>query len=320
LTPDLHQRRLLVTGATGFLGRNLLEALAKAGYTNVTALSSKDYNLLEQADVRRMFAEHQPELVVHLAALSAGIKANAERPADFYYVNLLMQTMVMHEAWRAGVRKYLTCMGGCSYPAHAPSPINEREMWNGFPQIESAGYSMAKKMNLVQAWAYRVQHHFNAVVTVPGNMYGPFDNYNANESHVIPALIRKVYEALARGDKEIVAWGTGAPVRDFVYVKDVARALVVTLEQYDGDEFFNISSGTQTTIKELYDTVVAQMGFPGAVRWDTARPDGQLFKGFDVARMQDLIGVACATTLRDGLAETIAWFKANYPVPGALRL
>jgi GDP-L-fucose synthase len=320
LTFDPKNRPLLVTGATGFLGRNLLEALAQAGYTRVTGLCRKDYDLLEQAEVRRMFADHKPDVVVHLAALSAGIKANDERPADFYYTNMLMQTMVLHEAWRAGVRKYLTCMGGCSYPAHAPSPIHEREMWNGFPQLESAGYSMAKKMNIVQAWAYRKQHKFDAIVTVPGNMYGPYDNYNLNESHVIPALIRKVYEAMQRGDAEIVAWGTGAPVRDFVYVKDVARALVVTLEQYDGDEFFNISSGTQTTIKELYDTVVAQMGFGGVVRWDTSRPDGQMFKGFDVTRMKQLIGMSCTTSLQAGLAETIRWFKDNYATPGAIRL
>jgi GDP-L-fucose synthase len=175
-------------------------------------------------------------------------------------------------------------------------------------------------MNIVQAWAYRKQHKFDAIVTVPGNMYGPYDNYNLNESHVIPALIRKVYEAMQRGDAEIVAWGTGAPVRDFVYVKDVARALVVTLEQYDGDEFFNISSGTQTTIKELYDTVVAQMGFRGVVRWDTSRPDGQMFKGFDVTRMKQLIGMSCTTSLQAGLAETIRWFKDNYATPGAIRL
>lgn len=312
--------RILVTGATGFLGRNLMEAFAAAGYTNVTGLSSADYNLLEQTEVRRMFAERAPEVVVHLAALSAGIKANDERPADFYYINLVMQTMVMHEAFKAGVRTYLTCMGGCSYPAQAPSPIAESEMWNGFPQLESAGYSMAKKMNIVQAWAYRKQHGFNAIVTVPGNMYGPYDNYNLNDAHVIPALIRKVYEAGLRGETEIVAWGTGKPVRDFVYVKDVAQALIVTLEQYRGDRFFNISSGTQTTIKELYDTVVELTGFRGAVRWDTTRPDGQIFKGFDVSLMQQLIGYRCATPLREGLQQTIKWFTANYATPGAVRL
>jgi GDP-L-fucose synthase len=311
---------ILVTGATGFVGRNLMEAFAAKGYTDVTGLSSRDYDLLEQSEVRRMFAERQPEVVVHLAALSGGIKTNMERPAEFYYRNMLMQTMVMHEAWKAGVRKYLTCMGGCSYPSHAPSPINEREMWNGYPQPESAGYSMAKKMNIVQAAMYRQQHGFNAVVTVPGNLYGPYDNYNLNDSHVIPALIRKVYEATQRGDKEIVAWGTGKPVRDFVYARDVAEALIVTLETYDGDEFFNISSGTQTTIKELYDTVTGLMGFAGTVCWDTTRPDGQMYKGFDVTRMRELIGFECRTALRDGLAETIEWFKANYRAEGAVRL
>lgn len=312
--------RILVTGATGFVGRNLMAAFAAKGYTNVTGVSSKDYDLLEQSEVRRMFAERQPGVVVHLAALSGGIKTNIERPAEFYYRNLLMQTMVMHAAWQAGVRKYLTCMGGCSYPAHAPSPIKERDMWNGYPQPESAGYSMAKKMNIVQAAMYRRQYGFNAVVTVPGNLYGPYDNYNLNDSHVIPALIRKVYEATQRGDKEIVAWGTGQPVRDFVYSRDVAEALIVTLETYDGDEFFNISSGTQTTIKELYDTVTGLMGFTGTVRWDTSRPDGQMYKGFDVTKIKELIGYECRTTLREGLTETIAWFKDNYGVEGAVRL
>jgi GDP-L-fucose synthase len=313
-------RHILVTGATGFLGRNLMEAFAAAGYTNVTGVARQDYDLLEQSDVRRMFVEQQPDAVVHLAALSGGIKTNMERPAEFYYRNMLMQTMVMHEAWQAGVQKYLTCMGGCSYPSDAPSPISEREMWKGYPQLESAGYSMAKKMNIVQATMYRQQHGFNAVVTVPGNLYGPYDNYNLNDSHVIPALIRKVYEATRRGDKEIVAWGTGKPVRDFVFSRDVAQALIVTLETYDGDEFFNISSGTQTTIKELYATVTELMGFAGEVRWDTSRPDGQMYKGFDVARMKELIGFECSTTLRDGLQETIGWFKANYDTPGAVRL
>ncbi len=313
-------KKILITGSTGFVGTNLVEEMNKQGYDNLITLSSKDYNLLEQNEVRKMFDDVKPEIVIHLAALSGGIKTNMEIPADFFYKNLIMQTIVMHEACNSGVEKYLTCMGGCSYPSTAPSPINEDEMWNGFPQIESAGYSVAKKMNIVQAWAYRKQNNFNAIVTIPGNLYGPYDNYNLNDSHVIPALIRKIYEAKMRGDKKIPAWGSGKPVRDFVYVKDVAKALIVTLENYDGDEFSNISSGTQVTIKELYDTVVEVMGFEGEVDWDTSKPDGQIFKGFDVSRMKKLINFSCDTSLQDGLNETIKWFTENYNKPGAIRL
>lgn len=312
--------RIVMTGATGFVGRNLQEAMAVAGYTQVVPLSSRDYDLLEQSEVRRMLREQKPDVVIHLAALSAGIKANKERPAEFFYRNLMMTTMVMHESYLAGVKKLMTCMGGCSYPAKAPSPIKEEYMWDGYPQPESAPYSTAKKMSIVQAEAYRRQYGFNAIVLVPGNLYGPYDNYNLNDSHVIPALIRKVFEAERRGEKQIVAWGSGAPVRDFIYSRDAAKALVLALETYDAPEIINISSGVQTTIKELYGLVTELCGFKGEVVWDTSKPDGQMYKGFDVTRMKTVLGFNEITPLRQGLQETIAWFRANYDVPGAVRL
>ncbi len=312
--------RILVTGASGFVGTNLLEAMRAAGYTQVIPLSSRDYNLLEQSEVRRMLRAQQPDVVIHLAALSAGIKANKERPAEFFYRNLMMTTMVMHESQAAGVKKFVTCMGGCSYPAQAPSPIKETSMWDGYPQAESAPYSTAKKMAIVQAEAYRRQYGFNAIVMVPGNLYGPYDNYNLNDSHVIPALIRKVFEAERRGDKQIVAWGSGAPVRDFIYSRDAARALILALETYDAPEIINISSGVQTTIKELYALVTELCAFNGEVVWDTSKPDGQMYKGFDVTRMREVLGFTDITPLRQGLQETIAWFRAHYDTPGAVRL
>lgn len=312
--------RIVMTGATGFVGRNLQEAMKAAGYRQVVPLSRKDYNLLEQSEVRRMLREQRPEVVIHLAALSAGIKANKERPAEFFYQNLMMTTMVLHESWAAGVKKFMTCIGGCSYPAHAPSPIKEESMWDGYPQPESAPYSTAKKMAIVQAEAYRRQYGFNAIVLVPGNLYGPYDNYNLNDAHVIPALIRKVYEAQRRGEKQIVAWGTGAPVRDFIYVKDAVKALIVALETYDAPEIINISSGVQTTIKELYNLVAELCGFRGEIVWDTSKPDGQMYKGFDVTRMKTVLKFSEITPLRRGLEETIAWFRANYDIPGAVRL
>ena len=202
-----------------------------------------------------------------------------------------MGTTVLHEAWRAGVQKYITLMGGCSYPAQAPSPIKETELWEGYPQPESAPYSLAKAMSSLQAAAYRRQYGFNAIVLVPGNLYGPYDNFDLKNSHVIPALIRKVHEAKRNGADEIVMWGSGKPVRDFVYVKDACHAILLAAERYNGSDLINLSSGAPVTIKELVDTVVALCGYQGRVRWDSSKPDGQMLKGFDVTRMREWLGI-----------------------------
>jgi GDP-L-fucose synthase len=304
-------KRTLVTGASGFVGRNLAPLLTATG-CELMAPTRADYNLLEQSDVRRMMADTQPEFVFHLAALSGGILANRDYPADFCYQNLLMNTMVAHEAWRAGVRKFVTLIGGCSYPAQAANPIREDDLWNGFPQQESAAYSLAKRMSVVMADAYRLQHGFDAVVLVPGNLYGPHDNFDLQNAHVIPATIRKFVEARRRGDSEIVAWGTGAPVRDFIYVRDACEVILIAAERYSGTEIVNLSSGVPTTIRELIETVAELTGFQGQVRWDPSKPDGQMFKGFDVQRMQERLGYRCPTTLRQGLASTIEWFEQHY--------
>jgi GDP-L-fucose synthase len=185
-------------------------------------------------------------------------------------------------------------------------------MWNGYPQPESAPYSLAKRMNIVMAEAYRRQHGFDAVVLVPGNLYGPHDNFDLNNSHVIPATIRKFYEAAKRGDPEVVAWGTGTPVRDFIFVRDACEVILLAAETYSGAEIINLSSGVPTTIRELVDTVAELTGFRGEVRWDASKPDGQIYKGFDVTRMQARLGYRCPTSLRQGLAETIEWFTTHY--------
>ena len=309
-SPYWRGKRTLVTGASGFVGRNLVPLLAEAA-CDLVAPSRSDYNLLEQADVRRLLADTKPELVFHLAALSGGILANRDHPADFCYQNLLMNTMVAHESWRAGVRKFVTLIGGCSYPAQADNPIREIDLWNGYPQQESAAYSLAKRMSVVMADAYRRQHGFDAVVLVPGNLYGPHDNFDLQNAHVIPATIRKFIEARNRGDSEIAAWGTGAPVRDFIYVRDACEVILIAAERYAGAEIINLSSGVPTTIRQLIETVAELTGFRGRVRWDTSKPDGQMLKQFDVARMQEWLGYRCPTTLREGLASTIAWFEQH---------
>jgi GDP-L-fucose synthase len=309
-------RKVLITGATGFVGSNFVPLLKESGCELVTP-GRGDYDLLEQAQVRRMLQELRPEFVFHFAGLIGGIGANKSRPADFCYENLLMGTMMLHESWRAGTKKYITLMGGCSYPAHAPSPIKETELFNGMPQAESAPYSLAKAMSAIQAGAYRRQHSFNAVVLVPCNIYGPYDNFDLNNPHVIPALIRKYLEAKAANKPEVVAWGSGRPTRDFVYISDVCEAVLLAAEKYNDSDIINISSGHAVTIKELTETVAELTGYKGKVVWDTSKPDGQLEKGFDVRRMQEILGFNCRTSLREGLQKTIEWYLSK---PAGLRL
>jgi GDP-L-fucose synthase len=304
-------KRVLVTGAHGFVGRNLVPLL-QSSRCHLFTPTHAEYDLLEQASVRRLLADARPEIVFHLAALSGGIMSNKKYPADFCYQNLFMNTAMLHEAWRAGVRKYITLIGGCSYPAQAPSPIAESELWNGYPQAESAPYSVAKKMNVTLAEAYRRQHGFDAIVLLPGNLYGPYDNFDLQGAHVIPATIRKLHEAKLHGREDIVAWGTGKPVRDFIYVGDACEAILQAAETYSGSEIINISSGVQTTIREVVETAAEVIGYSGRITWDATKPDGQMHKDFDVTRMHEWLGYPCRTSLRDGLTKTIEWFEANY--------
>lgn len=304
---DTRFQRILVTGSTGFMGHHIVPRLREAFAAELVCVGSKEYDLLQPGMATRMLAEVKPDCVVHLAAKSGGIVDNKKRPADYFYENIVMNTHVLDASFKAGVKKLLTLMGGCSYPAKAASPISEDQMWNGFPQIESAGYSVAKKMLLVQSWAYRSQHNFNSVVLIPGNLYGEWDNFNLEQSHVIPALIRKYIEARDRGDKTITALGTGKPTRDFAYAGDVAATIPWFLANYDSSEPVNISSGTRTSIRELAEAIRAATGFPGEIVWDTSKPDGQMDKIFDTTKLRSL-GLSCDTPLAEGLKRTAEWF------------
>jgi GDP-L-fucose synthase len=324
MAETIHERKqamILVTGATGFLGRHLMPKLiARYGADAVEGVSSKDYDLTDPVQVRRMFREKRPTLLIHLAAYSGGIGANCQRPADFFYRNTLLMALVFQEAAVQGIKKLIYTMGGCSYPASASSPIGEEQMWQGFPQPESAGYSCAKKMGIVAGAAYRKQYGLDSVILVPGNMYGEYDNYRCAESHVVPAMIRRFYEARQSAVPEVVLWGSGQPVRDFVYAGDVAEVVAEFVDRQDGAGPINISTGTSTSIAELAGVLREEVGFSGRVTWDTAKPDGQMVKIFAVARLQQL-GLSCPTPLRDGLRRTVRWFAQHYPSQGdGLRL
>ena len=305
-------KKIIVTGSTGFMGRHLMPILqATYGENHVLGLCSKDYDLLRQDQVEQMFDAHKPEVLVHLAAYSGGIGANRVYPADFFYKNALFVTLMFEAAAKHGVKKMIYPMGGCSYPATATSPISEVQMWSGYPQPESAGYSVAKKMGIVTSQSYRQQYGLNSVVLIPGNMYGEYDNFRNSESHVVPAMIRRYYETKLRGERKIVMWGDGAPVRDFVYAKDVAKTIPWFIENYDSSEPVNVSSGTETSIRELAETIKNKMGWDGEVTWDTSKPNGQMIKIFDVTRLNGL-GLSCNTPLAEGLDKTITWLGRNY--------
>lgn len=312
---DLAKHSVLVTGASGFVGRNLVGLMRARGIRPLTPTRA-DFDLQEQTQVRRMLERFKPEVVFHLAGRVGGIGINVERPADFNYDNLIMGTMMLHESWQAGVKKYITLLCGCSYPAAAPNPIKEASLFQGYPQAENAPYSLAKAMGVVQASAYRAQHGFNVITLVPGNLYGPFDNFDLRSSHVVPALIHKFLAAKAARAPEVVAWGSGRPLRDFVYVADVCEAILLAAETYDGADLINLSSGTVVTIKKLTETIAELAGYDGKVVWDTAKPDGQMRKGYDVTRMRELLGYECPTPLREGLRRTIDWALANRAATG----
>jgi GDP-L-fucose synthase len=301
-------KRILVTGAGGFLAHHTIPVLRDTFSAELVLVGRKDYDLLDPGVPARMLKDIQPDAVVHMAAKSGGIIDNKKRPASYFYENLAMNTALFHAAFEAGVSKFLTFMGGCSYPATARSPIGEDQMWNGLPQIESAGYSVAKKMLLIQSWAYRVQHQFNSVVLIPGNVYGEWDNFNLEQAHVIPAMIRKYLEAQEAGRPTMTAFGTGQPTRDFVYAGDVGKTVPWFLAHYESSEPVNISAGRRISIRELAETVRRVTGFSGEIVWDTSKPDGQMDKIFDVTRLHQL-GLSCPTLLEEGLRRTTAWFK-----------
>jgi GDP-L-fucose synthase len=258
-----------------------------------------------------MFDTIKPDVVVHYAAYSGGIGANSAFPADFYFRNTILTANLFDAAAQARVKKLVYPMGGCSYPATAKSPIDESQLFQGYPQKESAGYSTAKMMGVVAAQSYRKQYGLNATVIIPGNMYGEYDNFHPRDSHVVPAMIRRYYEAKLNNAPFVEMWGSGTPERDFVYAGDVAKTIPFFIESFDDSGPVNISSGTRTPIRELATTIAKVAGYDGEIRWDASKPDGQMIKIFDTAKMSGL-GLASPTPLGEGLRRTADWLARNY--------
>ena len=301
--------KVCVTGGAGFLGSFVTEKLRQRDATQVFIPRIEDYDLVQQSEIQRMLADAKPDVIIHLAALAGGIGANRARPADFFYINLMMGVQLMHEAWKSGVKKFVAIGTICAYPKFTPLPFREDNLWDGYPEETNAPYGLAKKMLLVQAQAYREQHGFNAVYLLPVNLYGPRDNFDLQTSHVIPALIRKCLEAKQRNDSQVVLWGDGSPTREFLYVEDAAEGILRAAERYNGGEPVNLGSGMEISIKELAMLIARLTGYIGEFVWDTSKPNGQPRRALDVSRAEKLFGFRARVPFEEGLRRTIEWYR-----------
>jgi GDP-L-fucose synthase len=314
-------KRVIVTGGAGFLGSHLVKKLQARGVGEIFVPLIEEYDLTDVNEIRRVFDRTMgssslppanPQLktiVIHLAALAGGIGANRSRPADFFYINLMMGVQLIHEAWKRGVEKFVATGTICAYPKYTPVPFLEENLWNGYPEETNAPYGLAKKMLLVQAQAYREQYGFNAIYPLPVNLYGPRDNFDLQTSHVIPAIIRKCIEAGERGENEIVLWGDGSPTREFLYVEDAAEGILLATERYNRSEPFNLGSGMEISIKDLSELIARLAGFSGRFVWDTNKPNGQPRRALDVSRAEKYFGFRAKMPFEEGLRRTIEWYR-----------
>jgi GDP-L-fucose synthase len=304
--------RVLVTGGGGFLGSHLVERLERDGH-DVVAARQVDYDLTRGEDAERMFRDAGAELVFHLAAEVGGIGANRANPGRFWFANLQMGLNVLEQARLHETPKLVLLGTVCAYPKFTPVPFHEDDLWNGYPEETNAPYGVAKKSLLVGAQAYREQYGLSSIFVLPTNLYGPRDNFDLETSHVIPALIRKMLES----PDEVVLWGDGSPTREYLYVEDCAEGLALAGERYDGPEPVNLGTGVETSIRETVELVAEAVGFEGRITWDTSMPNGQPRRSLDASRAEELFGFRARTPLREGIARTVAWYRANAPAYAA---
>jgi GDP-L-fucose synthase len=304
-------RRVVVSGGHGFLGSFVVETLLARGAREVVAVRSREYDLREKAETLRLYKNTRPDIFIHLAAVVGGIGANRANPGRFFYENAVMGLNAIEVARLVGLEKFVCAGTICSYPKFTPVPFREEDFWNGYPEETNAPYGLAKKMLLVQLQAYRQQYGLNGIYLAPVNLYGPRDNFDPETSHVIPALIRRCVEAKACGATEIVVWGTGKATREFLYVEDAADAVVVAAEKYSKPEPVNLGSGEEISINDLLERIRLLVGYDGRIRWDTAKPDGQPRRCLDTSRASAEFGWRATTRLRDGLFQTMSWYKDN---------
>lgn len=309
LKMEFPYRKVIVTGGAGFLGRFVVRELERFPGVQVMVPRSRDYDLVEQENVKRLLADANPDLVIHLAAVVGGIGHNQKNPGRFFYDNLMMGAQLIEQSRKHGVKKFVAIGTVCAYPKFTPTPFTEDDIWSGYPEETNAPYGLAKKMMLVQSQAYRAQYGYNSIFLLPANLYGPGDNFDLETSHVIPALIRKCVEARQQDKPFVEAWGSGEVSRDFLYVEDCAEGIVRASALYDDADPVNLGSGGEVLIKDLAEMIKRLTGFAGEIRWRSDRPDGQPRRQLNTSRALERFGFRARTSLEEGLRRTISWYE-----------
>ena len=307
----LTDKTIVVTGGAGFLGSAVVRHLLRRGVApeRVVVVRRRDFDLVHEEQVKRLYDLHRPDVVIHLAAVVGGIGANRKHPGKFYYQNLMMGALLMEHARLAGLEKFVAIGTICAYPKFTPVPFREDDLWAGYPEETNAPYGIAKKNLLVQAQAYRTEYGFNAVYLLPVNLYGPGDNFDPETSHVIPALIRKCLDAVDRGQPSVEIWGTGKATREFLYIDDAAEGVVLATERLETSDPVNLGAGFEISIKDLAELIARLTGFHGQLVWNTSQPDGQPRRSLETSRAEQLFGFKARTTFEEGLARTIDWYR-----------
>lgn len=310
-------KRVIVTGGSGFLGTFVVDKLRALGAAEVFVPRSRHYDLRQLEAIKQLLHDtshhNKPvDIIIHIAARVGGIGANRAHPAEFFYDNLMMGVPLLHESWQVGVGKFVAIGTVCAYPKHTAVPFREDDLWIGYPEETNAPYGLAKKMLLVQSQTYREQYGYNSIFLLPVNLYGPRDNFNLETSHVIPALIRKCTEAKERGDSHIVAWGTGKPTREFLYVDDAVDGILMAAEHYNDSDPVNLGSGMEISIKELMTLIARLTGFEGEIVWDASKPDGQPRRCLDTRRAKERFGFEAQVSFEEGLRRTIDWYVSHH--------
>ena len=299
----LKNKQITVTGGKGFLGSHLLKKLQDRGCRHVKIADRPEYDLTDIGDIRRMYEETKPQIVIHLAAKVGGIGFNQEKPAELFYDNLIMGIQLLHEACLRNIEKFVALGTICAYPKFTSVPFKEEDIWNGYPEETNAPYGLAKKMMLVQSQAYRQQYGFNSIFLLPVNLYGPGDNFNPRSSHVIPALIKKCFDAIDNNSDTLEVWGTGAATREFFYIEDAAEAIYMATDAYNKSDPINIGAGFEISIKELTELITKLSGFQGEITWDKSKPDGQPRRMLDTTKALKEFMFTAKTNLTEGLIK-----------------